>query len=252
MSRTRSPERTSCVYVVVALAAAGVATYAGAQDSAQDSAQDNPSIAQSCVHTDDIHHTKVVDNRSILFYLRNDTVWENVLPRQCFSLGLEKRFGYEVRNHQLCAGSFISVIGQRSPYVPAAGFGMQGPDMGAAPGTMISPSGSGGGSKGVNTVTTQNGALTPTYNCKIGMFLPISDDEVDKLLAAAADPKANKSKRKGGGPIKTEPAVAPPAAAAAPAVEAPAAANASTVDASTEIDARAVEPPHTDNLPKNP
>jgi hypothetical protein len=221
MGRTRSHERSRFVGIVVALAA-GVVPYARAQDGANDK-PNKPSVAQTCVSTYDIDHTKVIDSRNILFYLHNDTVLQNVLPKQCYSLGVEKRFGYEAVSHKLCAGGSISVVARHSTFSgPGMGFGLPSPDYGAGPTGPRSPIQVGS----VNPATTSPATgLAPTFNCRIGMFLPINDDEVDRLLAAAAE--KGKSKRKDGG-IKAAPAKAPPAKA---------------LPAETAASATALEPP---------
>jgi hypothetical protein len=56
--------------------------------------QEKPENAVSCVNTSRIRNTTIVDDSSILFYMRGKTVYLNVLRRQCRGLAREGRFSY--------------------------------------------------------------------------------------------------------------------------------------------------------------
>jgi hypothetical protein len=67
---------------------------------------------QDCVVTSDIDKTRVTDDHTILFYMRRDVVYRNVLPRRCPGLDREDRFMYETRSARLCSTDTITVLEQ--------------------------------------------------------------------------------------------------------------------------------------------
>lgn len=154
----------------IAIASAVALLVAGGPKSA--AAQEPPTAAKSCVYLPDIDHTKIVNERNILFYLRNDTILQNSMREPCYGLHPKTRFTYgSTALKRLCAGDLITLLADLS-------FG------------------------GVASANT----------CKLGMFLPIDEDEVDDLLAAASKDKGAQ-KRKA---IKSEPVELPPATAGEP------------------------------------
>jgi hypothetical protein len=132
-------------------------------------AQAEPAAAKSCVYLADIDHTKIVNERNILFYLRNNTILQSSFREPCWGLHEKTRFTYgSTALKRLCAGDMITVLADLS-------FG------------------------GVASANT----------CKLGLFLPIEDDEADDLLAAASKNKGGQKKKA----IKSTPVELPPAAA---------------------------------------
>ena len=118
-------------------------------------AQADATAAKSCVYLPDVDHTKIVDNRNILFYLRNNTILQNSMREQCYGLHDKTRFTYGTSVlKRLCAGDMITLLADLS-------FG------------------------GVASANT----------CKLGMFLPVDADEVDDLLAAAGKDKGGQKKK---------------------------------------------------------
>ena len=158
------------------------------------SAQEPPTAAKSCVYLPDLDHTKIVNDRNILFYLRNNTVLQNSFREPCYGLHEKSRFTYGSNSmKRLCMGDMITLIADLS-------FG------------------------GVASANT----------CKLGMFLAVDEDEVDDLLATASKDKDGQKKRAiksqsvelpPAAPAAPEALDAPPADGAAPA---PAAAPGST------------------------
>jgi hypothetical protein len=93
-----------------------------AQDGRDDGAA--PGDARSCIELNQIDHTSVVDDNTILFYTRGHDVYRNDLPRSCPDLRNEQRFMYRVSLSQLCSNDTITVLED-------AGFGfMPGPTCG--------------------------------------------------------------------------------------------------------------------------
>lgn len=67
-----------------------------------------------CVRASNIRSTLVVDDQTILFYMRGNRVFQNRLPEDCPRLGKERRFSYERRVGQrvgrLCSIDAITVL----------------------------------------------------------------------------------------------------------------------------------------------
>jgi hypothetical protein len=139
-------------------------------------ADDAPSVAQRCIYVDRLDQTRIVDERSILFFMRDHTVFQNVFPKPCAGLRKTDRIAYDVVSGRLCADELVTQL------IDVGGYA--------------------------------RGAL-----CTIGMFVPIGDDEVQRLLP----PKKRKRDHAPGIPaIESKPAELPTPAAAEPAAAAPA------------------------------
>ena len=90
--------------IAVAIAAALLAV--GGPKSA--AAQDPPTAAKSCVYLPDLDHTKIVNERNILFYLRNGTILQNSMREPCYGLHPKTRFTYGSTSlKRLCGGDMI-------------------------------------------------------------------------------------------------------------------------------------------------
>ena len=116
-------------------------------------ADDAPSVAQRCIQVERIDQTRIVDERSILFFMRDHTVLQNVLPTACAGLRKTDRIAYDVVGGRLCANELVTQLVDVGSYARGA-------------------------------------------RCAIGMFVPISDDEVQRLL-----PKRNKRGQTTGQPV---------------------------------------------------
>jgi hypothetical protein len=118
-------------------------------------AQAEPTAAKSCVYLADIDHTKIVNERNILFYLRNNTILQSSFREPCWGLREKSRFTYgSTALKRLCAGDMITVLADLS-----------------------------------------FGGVAPANTCKLGLFLAVDDDEVDDLLAAASKDKGGQKKK---------------------------------------------------------
>ena len=156
---------------LVLLGALALSAVAGSNQAfAQD---DSASIGQTCVSKLAIDHTKVLDDRNILFYMHNRTKYRNTLAGTCPGLRAENHFvsGQDMGNN-LCKGNVIRVL--------SYSFG--------------------------------NASLGAS--CWLGMFEPLTDDEVEELVAAAS-PKG-KNKDVSHRAVKVEPVELPPPAQAQP------------------------------------
>lgn len=158
-----SGQHSSVFVALVALIVAAGATHA---PRAQAQA---PNVAQACVYRPNIDHTRVLDDRTILFFMRDRAIYQNTLKDQCYSLKSVNRFAYgEASLHRICAGNWISVIQSVTP-----------------------------------------GAISQNNSCRLGAFVPVDQDVVDELIAAADPSGKNKSGDKRA--IQVVPVESPPA-----------------------------------------
>jgi len=56
-----------------------------------------------CIDAGHIDHTVVVDDQTVLFFMRDKIVWKNTLPQRCPSLKFEGSFANEVRGDEICS-----------------------------------------------------------------------------------------------------------------------------------------------------
>ena len=74
-------------------------------------AAETPEVTtRSCVTTYNLRSTAVLDDQTILFQLRDGSVWKNTLDYSCPSLGFHESFSYESRGTQLCDLDTIKVF----------------------------------------------------------------------------------------------------------------------------------------------
>lgn len=88
---------------------------AAAEDAASDSeAASQPGDPTRCISTTRLDRTKVVDDETVLFYMRGGDIYRNRLSRSCPGLEREKRFTYRVYGNQLCRVDTITVLESRA------------------------------------------------------------------------------------------------------------------------------------------
>ena len=92
----------------VSLFAALAATLGARHLAAQDGAESGE--ARNCVDLMRIDHTEVVDDDTVLFYMRNGGVFRNELRQSCPTLGFEERFMYRTTLTQLCNIDVLTVL----------------------------------------------------------------------------------------------------------------------------------------------
>ncbi len=63
-----------------------------------------------CISVRSIRSTDIIDDRNVLFYMRGDVVYQNILSRRCPGLAREDRFSYKVSAGQLCDLDVIYVL----------------------------------------------------------------------------------------------------------------------------------------------
>ena len=88
--------------LAVAMLVAG-ARIAEAQESRSDE-------VRNCVDVRGIDRTEVVDEDTLLFFMRNGDVYRNDFPNQCAALRFEETFMYRTAVSQLCDVDVITVL----------------------------------------------------------------------------------------------------------------------------------------------
>jgi hypothetical protein len=63
-----------------------------------------------CILISQILQTRVLDDQTIDFVMRNGDVFRNTLPNRCPQLGFEEAFGYQTSIPQLCSVDIITVV----------------------------------------------------------------------------------------------------------------------------------------------
>jgi hypothetical protein len=114
-----------CKSWVIAMLVSALSTGAALAADAPPAAS-APSV---CLEPSRIDHTTVLDDKTILFKMRDGTIWRNDLPQKCYSLKIENGFAYEVQGDSICSNlQTIRVLrshntcflGAFTPYTPPA------------------------------------------------------------------------------------------------------------------------------------
>ena len=77
-----------------------------------------------CVQIVNIRDTKVRDDNTIDFVMRDGSVYRNTLPQSCPELGFEEAFSYETSQTELCNVDIITVFRNSSPIRRGASCGL--------------------------------------------------------------------------------------------------------------------------------
>jgi hypothetical protein len=80
--------RTRRLTAAIAIAGLAAGCTAGAQPQGS---VENPHAAPVCLASYNIDHTSVPDDNTILFYMRDHSVWKNTLIGRCYGLRLDTR-----------------------------------------------------------------------------------------------------------------------------------------------------------------
>ena len=65
---------------------------------------------ERCVNMRTVSRTEIIDDQTILFYMRNGVIYRNYLPRRCSGLAREERFSYSTTISRLCDIDTITVL----------------------------------------------------------------------------------------------------------------------------------------------
>jgi len=69
-----------------------------------------PEGAENCVSLSRIRNTRIVDDQTIIFYMRGGNIFINRLPRKCNGLARGDGYSYETSLTQLCNTDIIRVL----------------------------------------------------------------------------------------------------------------------------------------------
>jgi hypothetical protein len=138
-----------------ALLAAVVCGGAWAQAGSEQDRGESSGVARECLNHPAIRRTKILNDRNIVFVTRDDTIYNNQLPRQCPSLNRSSLVRYPIENARLCAGGSFQLLWETSPrnYVPA-------------------------------------------FVCQLGLFVPITEDELADLTAMTEENRERRPRRR--------------------------------------------------------
>jgi hypothetical protein len=89
---------------------AGLLVSAGSIPSGASYAQNGAPISARCVQLPAIDHTEVVGDRNILFYMKDNKIYQNALPHACPGLRADQPFMYRVVLNQLCDSDVVTVL----------------------------------------------------------------------------------------------------------------------------------------------
>lgn len=108
---TGEPEMYKQIRNIVKLGAlAGALLPLAGPAAAQDEEPAYGENARHCIDLRSVRRTDVIDDRNIMFYVRGDVVYHNILPRQCNGLSREDRFSYKTSMGRLCRLDSIYVL----------------------------------------------------------------------------------------------------------------------------------------------
>lgn len=77
---------------------------------AQDGVLDRTPV--ECISVSRIDQTEILDDNTILFYMRGDEIYRNHLPRRCPGLERNERFSYRTSTSRLCDIDTVTVLEQ--------------------------------------------------------------------------------------------------------------------------------------------
>ena len=87
-----------------------IAPLASAQDGEGDDEEFFDRTPERCISTNRIRDTEILDDETVLFYMRGRRAYINMLDYTCNGLSNAGRFAMEVRSGRLCSVDTITVI----------------------------------------------------------------------------------------------------------------------------------------------
>ena len=117
----RSALGRSIAACAVLLAAALSAPNAAQQGDGEELASTSGD-PRSCLPHPTIDRTRILNDRNIVFVTRDDTIYNNELPKQCLTLRRNSLVNYGITNGRVCAGDRFQILWETRPgnYQPAA------------------------------------------------------------------------------------------------------------------------------------
>lgn len=105
---------------IVVLLVSAISAAAEARDRAAASA---PGEKVQCIPHFMIERTRIINDKTILFEMKNGVVWRNELPSECPRLKREGRFSYRTSMSQLCSMDMITLSSIMGIPGPSCGLG---------------------------------------------------------------------------------------------------------------------------------
>ena len=138
-------------------------------------AEEAPREARACLDHPTIRRTRVLDDRNIVFVTRDNTIYNNQLPKECPSLRRGSLVNYPIEQRRLCVGGSFQVLWQ----------------------------------------TGAGNNYIPAFVCQLGLFVPISEGELEDLTAATDSSRDRRPRRRSRREAVTTEQIELPAAEAA-------------------------------------
>src|SRR5262245_33576911 len=152
MDRARNLKRAAATCVAL-LATASAAPGSAQQGEDTDDGDTRRSSPLTCVNRTDIRRTKVLSDRNIVFFTRQNEIFSNQLAKQCPNLTRNSLVNYPIAGGRMCQGDRFQVLWEQQP-----------------------------------------GSFIPTSMCPLGSFVPITESELEDLMAMTEENRA-KSRR---------------------------------------------------------
>jgi len=144
--------------------------------------REDANAATACLRRSEIKSTKILDARNVLVTMRDRTIYRSELAKQCPGLRRNSAMSLTYSDNKLCAGSQFTVLMRAGA---------------SSNSTAVTVPGSN------EHISVPAPALIPGATCQLGVFTPISADEVDVLTAATEE--GQRSRRRGDrDAVKTE------------------------------------------------
>lgn len=110
---------------LVALATGPLAAHADEESDRMQDADRSEATSERCVSLSRISSTDVVDDYTVLFYMRGGDVYVNRLPHRCPGLRAERKFMYRTSLAELCDLDTITVLrGSGIGFMPGPSCGL--------------------------------------------------------------------------------------------------------------------------------
>jgi len=87
--------------------------------------EQDDAMAKRCIGLIRIDKTEVIDDQTILFYMRGGEIYKNALPHRCIGLQNERTFMYRTTISELCDLDVVTVLyNQGFGFTPGASCGL--------------------------------------------------------------------------------------------------------------------------------
>lgn len=162
------------------IAVLGAALAAASAFAAEE--KEDANAATACLRRTEIRSTKIIDARNVIVTMRDRTTYRSELAKQCPGLRRNSAMTLSYSDNKLCAGSLFTVLMRAGASTNS---------------TSVTVPGSN------EHISVPGPALVPGAVCQLGVFTPISADEVDALIAATDTDKPSR-RRSDRDAVKTE------------------------------------------------